>query len=1108
MSPAINSDATLNPTANLQWDSRIGRGDHGDDVVDKSVRYTVQAAEMNGLPHQLRFHPRGVADSLLTPPKIPSGLLNGGLSSGGIIDASPSALPTPPHTDTPPMNNLSRLSNSSNLNISFSSFGVPGEAESLPQKEDTSIHQTSNPVAGSTQTSHPPETTLRPRVQLHLQRPSIVAANTTLNPSPVPQNTTTTTASQNVQSSQSSLLPNLLNNDYDEADSDSDYSGNDARIEEDDEQELMNMFRPPQTSTFTTDTSHLPLSDASQVIINQNGTEEIIQNDDNSDNFFLSPIESSELSFLQWDLFKMDFITNNVTEDDQESEDDEFIATLSDDEEDWMDIVVPEDELRQLEGEKIEASSKAESSPATTTSTPRRSPRIPKTVTSSHQGDAPTTTTTTTTTQPPTSSAALTPQTLWESSGSTPEKANSSPQFSHLLSTPPLSTTPPSLPGQAPVNSSTSPNPKYSPETPLHVTLKAQFLSHFQLLLTNYLISLRENKDIDLMRSLLVNLFTFRESPFLPENFKKAWGQIESFLEACNPETIPKGVQRKTKNQFLWESLGIFKHCNLPLDPHILGIIDEDIKGIRSIFVPAEDRLLAIGIDQYGNDYAMIAQELLPGKKEDQVLNRIRNITAKRMKDNPIYITLERKKGRDKKKLLEGVRRFGQDFKTINQEMFDGSENGRTLSLLYKEIDRESKDEALKVYKQIQENKRLKRLEETSNDFFDEMRNRKQRKKEKKGKRKKPGPSSYSVPQAIPINITGQKILFPSRGPPARMMGLPGNITVLGPITSLPPGAAARLSTTSMPLMPPRTPPKTGQRASGNLHGHTTHPPHTPQRDDVASVVNFPPDMPTPPQDGTPFWTPPTNSSRKRERGMEFFSHSGKKRRVDVSPHLKSPLVTPIPSEIVLSPQMSEEAKDSDAKPAEPARYPISRDAFHVEYLDVPPKRQLFPTSPQSSDQQQEQIDTQTVNSVPQTNVKKGTNSSTATRSTPPPTITTSASTSSTTPSSPSTATAAPSATISAPSTTSSPSTVIDPPVKPSHEQSTSESAAPTPADSSSRPWTTEEQSYILRCLKECGTEATKLERKWDQDREEGKISRSNRELHIHEPIVQNIEDV
>lgn len=499
---------------------------------------------------------------------------------------------------------------------------------------------------------------------------------------------------------------------FDEGDSDSDYlAENDSSDEEDHELIITNKPISESTSECSNHSSESSHENSSQDEHSQ-GLSEITNREldkpsiDTDSNDHLSksqsssepdlfPIDGSELSHLHWDLFKMDFMTNNLTDEDTyESEDDDFVESLSEDDENWMEMCVSEEENNQTNEKK-----------------------------------------------------------KMEKSVPTYDTMNF---FYEEKLTP--------LDSKLTILDNSSPGQKIR-ETPLQVTLKAQLLSHFQLLLTNYLLSCREKKDTSVLKELLRGLYEFRNDKLVPPNFRKAWDQINLFLEVCNEESIPKQAKRKKKNQFLWECLGIFsKSSNLPLDPHILGVIDYEIKGTRSIFMPAEDQLLALGIEIYGTDFSKIAENLLPGKNEQQVTNRVRNITAKKSKNNPIYLTLERRKEKAKNKLLNGIRMYGEDFKKISYELFDREEPARALTLLYKEIERELKVEALQAH-EILKKKRTERQRQ-----HDDMRLK------MAYPILAPGMGSHDdfagIPQVIPLADGGTIILPHNVKPPPGISGI------------------------------------------------------------------------------------------------------------------------------------------------------------------------------------------------------------------------------------------------------------------------------------------------------------------------------------------------
>lgn len=108
------------------------------------------------------------------------------------------------------------------------------------------------------------------------------------------------------------------------------------------------------------------------------------------------------------------------------------------------------------------------------------------------------------------------------------------------------------------------------------------------------------------------------------------WGVVASYID------------NRTKNQ-------VYTRWKYNLDPTIK----------KGRFTPAEDKLLMIGIEQYGKDYSRIAAELLPGRTSIQINGRY---TLLKLKEDKYYccwsITEDRK-------LLALYEEFGPSWSTI-----------------------------------------------------------------------------------------------------------------------------------------------------------------------------------------------------------------------------------------------------------------------------------------------------------------------------------------------------------------------------------------------------------------------------------------------------------
>ncbi|WVZ82191.1 hypothetical protein U9M48_029479 [Paspalum notatum var. saurae] len=134
-----------------------------------------------------------------------------------------------------------------------------------------------------------------------------------------------------------------------------------------------------------------------------------------------------------------------------------------------------------------------------------------------------------------------------------------------------------------------------------------------------------------------------------------------TLLESTKKETValvPTDISRLAQRFFSLFNFALFPH-----KPPAAAMAN------RVLFTDAEDRLLALGIQEYNNDWGAIQKRFLPCKSKHQIFVRQKNRSSSKAPDNPVKEVRRMKASpltvEEKESIQEGLRIFKNDWTSV-----------------------------------------------------------------------------------------------------------------------------------------------------------------------------------------------------------------------------------------------------------------------------------------------------------------------------------------------------------------------------------------------------------------------------------------------------------
>eukprot|EP01103_Thecamoeba_quadrilineata_P005889 TRINITY_DN15636_c0_g1_i1.p1 TRINITY_DN15636_c0_g1~~TRINITY_DN15636_c0_g1_i1.p1 ORF type:complete len:847 (+),score=125.41 TRINITY_DN15636_c0_g1_i1:27-2543(+) len=219
--------------------------------------------------------------------------------------------------------------------------------------------------------------------------------------------------------------------------------------------------------------------------------------------------------------------------------------------------------------------------------------------------------------------------------------------------------------------------------------LATQLSNHFQLLVQAFIISRQKTNQAGITTSIWGMLSQLKQRKdaalankalYLSNNGSSYHNTLDGQHKTTSVLDVPGLNLIKELEVFdnpencssiaLHTSLKMFTPYFNPM--YAIDLTNAPLTGGRLRFTPAEDRLLAIGLEKFGtSDWDSIQKHVLPTKSVPQIINRYKNMSSSRAADNPIKAFKLAKTTplteEETKKLDQGVKVYGYRWDLISK---------------------------------------------------------------------------------------------------------------------------------------------------------------------------------------------------------------------------------------------------------------------------------------------------------------------------------------------------------------------------------------------------------------------------------------------------------